>query len=120
MTNTYSGHKVSRYPGDSALVHAVSLSSTSSASSFTSDAPMAPPAAYHSAQQVQADQLADFFGASRKSRTRDVVPPPYPSDGDLQLPMHDAKAEPVTLARFMFVYGFGMCLSRVFRHRIAN
>jgi len=104
MTGTYSGLKVPRYhPDHSGHVRAVSLSSTASTSSTSSDVPIVPPAAYHSAQQVQADQLADFFGDSRKSRTRDVLPP-YPSDGDL--PTYDTNAEPATLARFMFIYGF--------------
>lgn len=83
------------------------MGSSESTISYTSDAPITPPAAYHSAQQIQADQLANFFGDSRKSRTRAVVPPPYSSDGESQLSTHEAKAaEPVTLARFMFIYGF--------------
>jgi len=82
------------------------MGSSESTISYTSDAPITPPAAYHSAQQIQADQLADFFGDSRKSRTRAVIPPPYSSDGEIQLPKYEAKSEPVTLARFMFIYGF--------------
>ena len=109
-TYTFPGPKVARsYPDGSARVHSVSLSSAESISSFASDTPITPPAAYYSTQQVQEDQLADFFGASRKSRTRAAVPPPYPSDGDARLPSYDAPTEPVTLARFMFIYGFSAC-----------
>jgi hypothetical protein len=102
--------KILRYSDDSIHIHAVTLSSAESTSSFASDEPITPPAAYHSPLQVQADQIADFFGAPRKSRTRAVLPPSYSSDGDSQFPLHETKAEPGTLARFMFIYGFSALL----------
>jgi len=78
----------------------VTLSSAESTSSFKSDASPSVPAVHLFTRQAQADQVAQFFGASPKSRV-----PSYPTDGKSQR-MCGTNAEPVTLARFMFVYGF--------------
>lgn len=98
-------------------VHSVSLSSGRSSESCASDTPIAaPPVAYYSPLQAQQDQLADFFGARRSSRSRQVVPPPYSSSVDSvgKLPTYeDTAAEPPTLARFMFLYGFCTCISQL-------
>jgi len=80
--------------------HVITLSSAGSTSSLGSVAPVPPPAAYHSPRHAQEDQIAQFFGASRKSRS----PPPYPTDVKHSLPT--SSAEPATLARCMFMYGF--------------
>jgi len=97
--------RISRNSGD-LPVHTITLSTAESTSSLASeDAPVPPPAAYYSTSQAQADQIADFFGASRKSHT---PPPKSPKsvDGATQLPKSEPKSEPLTLARCMFFYGF--------------
>lgn len=87
--------------------HAATLSSVESTSSFAFDVPVTPPAVYYSTRQIQADQLAQFFGASQKSRTDAVALPSYSAHGDIKLPTYEEKPkEPTTLARFMFIYGF--------------
>lgn len=98
--------QISRYSNGSTHSPAFTLNRADTISSYASDTPTVPPAVYHTRQQIQDDRLAEFFGASRKSRAQAAASPPYSSEKDFQLPAYDANAEPMTLARFMFIYGF--------------
>ncbi|KAG0696469.1 hypothetical protein DFH29DRAFT_857948 [Suillus ampliporus] len=74
-----------------------------------------PPEAHYSSMQLQDDMLTQFFGAKRH-RTRALerhAPPPYFREGEFEkLPVYAAcpspgvDDEPITLARYLFVYGF--------------
>lgn len=83
-------------------------SSSSHASTIT-----IPPAAHYAARlQAQDDQLAAFFGQTKKTTASRPAPPSYASESDIKLPTYDAAlAEPKTLARAMFLYGFRKSLS---------
>ncbi|KAH7909996.1 hypothetical protein BJ138DRAFT_1066079 [Hygrophoropsis aurantiaca] len=68
-----------------------------------------PPAAYYSPTQIQERMIIEFFGGrSQRTRTREPAPPAYSQEGDCEkLPTYDeCTTEPVTLARYLFVYGF--------------
>lgn len=74
-----------------------------------------PPEAHYSSMQLQDDMFSQFFGA-KPHRTRALerhVPPPYLREGEFEkLPAYTAcpcpstNDEPITLARYLFVYGF--------------
>ncbi|OAX34360.1 hypothetical protein K503DRAFT_794199 [Rhizopogon vinicolor AM-OR11-026] len=65
--------------------------------------------------QLQDDRLAEFFGAKphRARALQRHTPPPYSREGEFEkLPAYNAcpcpssDDEPITLARYLFVYGF--------------
>ena len=101
---------MSSYPRLAAAVEPVhvELGRSSESSSSCSSTITAPPAAYYAARlQAQDDQLAAFFGTKKPHTSRVVAPPSYASESDIKLPTYDAAlAEPKTLARAMFLYGF--------------
>jgi hypothetical protein len=67
-----------------------------------------------------ADAIDDFFGVTRPSATResqhdshpslggDIPPPPY-ADGELPAYSADPNTEPITLAMYLFKFGFRTC-----------
>ncbi|KAI0944288.1 hypothetical protein AcW1_002036 [Taiwanofungus camphoratus] len=66
-----------------------------------------PPAAYRSLLQYQEDLIIEFFGG--RPAPRDDPPPSYQqTTNEEQLPAYpgDSGAEPVTLAKYLFSYGF--------------
>lgn len=66
-----------------------------------------PPAAYRSLLQYQEDLIIEFFGG--RPAPRDDPPPSYQqTTNEEQLPAYpgDSGAEPVTLAKYLFNYGF--------------
>jgi len=95
-----------RLPAADVPVH-VELGRSSESSSCSSTI-TEPPAAYYAARlQAQDDQLAAFFGTKKPHTARVAAPPSYASQSDIKLPTYDAAlAEPKTLARAMFLYGF--------------
>lgn len=99
-------------PSDTVLTCA-SASSSSQATCTEQLTP--PPKAHYSSMQLQDDMMSQFFGA-KPHRTRALerhAPPPYLREGKFEkLPAYTAcpcpstDDEPVTLARYLFVYGF--------------
>jgi hypothetical protein len=63
--------------------------------------------------QLQDDRLTEFFGGKphRARALQRHTPPPYSCKGDFEKPptagpYPSADDEPITLARYLFVYGF--------------
>ena len=75
-----------------------------------------PPAAYYSPVQLQDSMMSEFLGGRPgTARSRDSLAflPPYSPRSDSEvLPAYPGhpRDEPSTLARYMFIYGFCMCL----------
>lgn len=102
-----------RTSSDVALPYSASASSSLGASCAEQLTP--PPRAHYSTMQLQDDMFAEFFGA-KPNRARALerhIPLPCSREGECEkrpayaaCPCPGADDEPVTLARYLFVYGF--------------
>ncbi|KAG2363581.1 hypothetical protein BDR07DRAFT_1404004 [Suillus spraguei] len=90
-------------------------SASSSSQATSPEQPAPPPEVHCSPMQLQYDMFSQFLGA-KPHRTRDLerhAPPPYSRKGEFETlpaytacPCPGAGNEPITLTRYLFVYGF--------------
>jgi hypothetical protein len=119
-STTSAGLLHSRPANSSADSVAVRVTRTVEGETNASNAPTSvtlPPVAHVSPSvRLQDDMMIDFFGGRRAHQSRSSSqsnPPPYSPREDVDtLPAYPGQPdeEPVTLARYMFLYGFGMHL----------